>query len=92
MGEEEDSGILSKMEVADPYNPNFLVAPVGIRREIISQCFFTGFIVSGDTCGDILMVFIAKTFQNFFLLICNGWASQLLLKCLMLLWVSTYNG
>ena len=39
MGEEEDSGILSKMEVADPYNPNSLVAPVAIRREIISQCF-----------------------------------------------------
>ena len=39
MGEEEDSGILSKMEVADPYNLNSSVAPVGIRREIISQCF-----------------------------------------------------
>ena len=33
------------------YNPNFLVAPVVIRREIISQFFFTGVIVSGDTCG-----------------------------------------
>ena len=32
------------------------------------------------------MVFIAKTFQNFFLYIYNGRASQLLLKCSTLLW------